>query len=110
MEKDLPDRFNDLVIKESIKGTTLRKRSKDEESKPSENKPSIKDRIKVREDVKDKRIKVASTPIDKVEEKTALKEEETEKTKKDPAKVRCNFWPSCKKTDCPFVHPKEKVS
>jgi len=46
---------------------------------------------------------------EKVEEKIVVKEEDAEKSKKDPAKVRCRHWPSCKKADCPFVHPKESV-
>jgi len=109
MSHDLPTKFEDLIVRESTTGSSLRKRSKDEETKVEPTKPSIRDRIKVRDDAKDKKIKVAGIATDKVEEKTKVEGEETEKPKKDPAKVRCGFWPSCKKPECPFVHPKEAV-
>lgn len=30
------------------------------------------------------------------------------KNKKEPGKVRCRHWPTCKTPDCPYVHPKEQ--
>ena len=105
MELDLPKQFEELVLRESLKNASLRKRSTDEQPRLS-----IKDRIKVREDVKDKRIKVEAVPSDSTDPKITGKTEDAEKTKKDPAKVRCTFWPTCKKPECPFVHPKEAVS
>lgn len=112
MENDLPKKFDDLVLKESVRGSTLRKRSIDDKEKPQADdaKPSIKDRIKVREDAKDKKIKVAvATPANGSDAPKA-KEDAPTKSQKDPSKVRCNFYPVCKKADCPFVHPKDPVS
>ena len=53
----------------------------------------------------DKNLKIKKTQNvkDNTEEEIS-----TEKKKKDPSKVRCVHWPVCKKTDCPFVHPKEQ--
>lgn len=115
MEGELPDKFKELFKKESSKEVTLGKRSAedrpvDEEGKDS--KPSIKDRIKPREDARDKRIKVApaihAEPAGEGVNREGLAS--NGKPKKDPAKVRCNFYPSCNKPECPFVHPKEPVS
>lgn len=33
---------------------------------------------------------------------------EGSKSRKDPSKIRCRHWPSCKTADCPYVHPKEQ--
>lgn len=110
MELELPRKFEDLVLRETVTGTSLRKRSKEDESKLNEPKLSIKDRIKVREDVKNKRIKVEAAHHEPDDQKTSVKTEGIEKSKKDPAKVRCAFWPGCKKPECPFVHPKEAVN
>jgi hypothetical protein len=68
------------------------------------------DRIKIVNQNKDKRVKP-----DKEKENNTLKSEEKEeskpeKIKKDPKKIRCNFWPNCKTSDCPFVHPAESVT
>lgn len=110
MANELPKKFEDLVSRKSIAGTSLRKRSKEEDAQTDQSKLSIKDRIKVREDAKDKKIKVAAVPLEKIEEKIKIEGEETDKAKKDPAKVRCSFWPGCKKPECWFAHPKEVVS
>lgn len=111
MESDLPKKFNELVLRESVKGTSLRKRSKEEDVKTDEPKGiSIKNRIKVREDVNAKKIKTENGPEVKQEEKPVVKvEENQEKTKKEPSKVKCRHWPSCKNKECPYVHPKELV-
>ena len=106
MESDLPKEYSKLAGKDFGDEAVLGKRGADERPTDGDSKPSIKDRIKVREDAKDKRIKVAavtaSAPVD-----GEVKEESNGKGKKDPSKVRCNFYPSCNKPDCPFVHPKE---
>ena len=69
------------------------------------------ERIKPRNDPKIKRVKQDEGDEDKgaKQEPTGEEGETTERAKKDPKKVRCTFWPSCKNTDCPFVHPSEQV-
>lgn len=115
MEKDFPKKVNSLKLKEAVVATALRKRSIDDKEKvqADDNKPSIKDRIKVREDAKEKKIKVsvaapATTPANGTESGKP-KDEAPTKSAKDPSKVRCNFYPGCKKAECPFVHPKDPV-
>lgn len=76
-------------------------------------KPSIKDRIIVREDAGTgtKRIKVEAVKATdgQAEDKPADTVQLTERPKKDPSKVRCHFWPNCTNKECVFVHPKEVV-
>lgn len=105
----LPKKFRELQAKDSAK-TSLRKRSQEDKPDAEESKPSIKDRIKVREDAKDKRIKVAAVAHAETAEDSKDRENAQSKSKKDPSKVRCHFYPSCNKPDCPFVHPREPVS
>lgn len=115
MEKDFPKKLGSLKLKEAVVAVGLRKRSIDDKEKvqADDNKPSIKDRIKVRDDAKEKRIKVnvaapAPAPSNGTEAPKA-KEDAPARAPKDPAKVRCNFYPGCKKADCPYVHPKDPV-
>jgi len=114
MEDDLPKRFSELVAKEEGKGDSLGKRPIEDKPTNDDGKPSIKDRIKVRDDAKDKRIKVAAVlarppnaTTDSPADDTQPKGDGEGRSKKDPSKVRCNFYPGCNKPDCPFVHPKE---
>jgi hypothetical protein len=116
LENELPRKFKELVAKLEPKEDTLEKReepgSKVGPSNANGNKTgSILDRIKPRNDVKAKRVKT-----DEQGDETAVKQEQNEedgarpeRVKKDPKKVRCTFWPGCKNTDCPFVHPIEPV-
>lgn len=111
MESELIAKFEELTAPKTAKPASLRKRSADDKDAPPANgaKMSIKDRIKVREDAKpEKRIKVeaVAAPAPTGEEKP--KEEKAERGKKDPAKVRCRFWPGCHNKECQFAHPKEQ--
>ena len=52
------------------------------------------------------RINLKSKKLNKKFKETYYKNEEEHK-KKDPSKVRCKFWPSCKDEKCEYAHPKE---
>jgi sugar-specific transcriptional regulator TrmB len=108
METELPSKFKALMAEKSAKNAELTKREKDESNTVTDSKPSIKDRIKVRTDVAEKRIKVVTSASEKPEHEESPNVN-IEKGKKDPSKVRCTFWPGCKKPECPFVHPKDPV-
>lgn len=93
--------------------TTAKEEDKGKEEK--EDKGGILDRIKPRpNNNKNKRVKettegATEAPVAPVGE-PGREGEEGNRPRRDPAKTRCNFWPSCKNTDCPFVHPNQQVS
>ena len=101
-------------IKEEIKkeeGNLLKKREKPEEIKTTKIQPrqkrGILDRIKPRQKPQQK--KIITNPQIKKEGEEIPNLENGERKKKDPAKVRCRFWPVCKDTECLFAHPKDQV-
>ena len=118
LERELPEKFNELTHKDEGNQQTLEKREENTtngasaDNKGAKKGGSILERIKPRSDVKGKRVK-----SDENAEENPVKQEQTgedgetpERTKKDPKKVRCTFWPGCKNADCPFVHPTEPVA
>ena len=135
MEKEVPKKFNSLIAPEKktnnkdIEGVeaklekreTLNKETKETGEKQDDNKKNDKEGKSIIERVKprpNKKVKDATksnkkTETDdantKKEGETAEKGKDGERPKRDPAKTRCNFWPTCKNTDCPFVHPSEQV-
>lgn len=94
-------------------GQLLKKREKPEEIKKEKIQPrrrGILDRIKPRQ--KPQKTPVQGSTIGKTEKKEGEVQpnlENGERKKKDPAKVRCRFWPVCKDTECLFAHPKDQV-
>lgn len=69
---------------------------------PNQHQGSILDRIHTRPES-------GGIPPPKTEAASGEKAEAGDKGKRDPSKTRCSFWPNCKNTQCPFVHPKENV-
>lgn len=128
MEKEVPKKFNSLLspekkpatVKKDVKEVKLEKREvletaeKDsktvktaDDKKEGDKEKSILDRVKPRPNKKVKE----TTKSNKKPEEPAPEDPDAkpERTKRDPAKTRCNFWPTCKNEDCPFVHPAEPV-
>ena len=131
MEKELPVKFAGLTgekvqsaevklekrEKPDVRSEDRSKQGKDsnhtgnksegkEEAK--EEKGGILDRIKPRpNNIKSKRVKESTEGVEQPQGEVA---EGGDKPKRDPAKTRCNFWPTCKNQDCPFVHPNQQVS
>ena len=104
METDLPNKVQFLGKKSSNFTVELKKRNQPDEGNGNTTKQSILQRIKPRDDIK--HVKAEITTVEKIIE---VEEPKKEKSAKDPKKVKCNFWPSCKKPECPFAHPKEEV-
>lgn len=93
-----------VIPKDNSNGTQEQKTDSKEE------KGGILDRIKPRPNNNNKVKKTKETTEGVPDQPQNEAEEGAEKPKRDPAKTRCNFWPSCKTTDCPFVHPNQQVS
>lgn len=113
LEKEDPDKVDKLI--DFLHGDYVKKyeellkqfkqKNQKEEDKPTKKAPpapnktegkSILDRIKPKNDAQAKDLKQVTD------------QQEPEKSAKDPSKIRCKFWPSCKVEDCPYAHPKEQ--
>lgn len=117
LEKEIPKQYNEMTnqaaTKEAADEPRLEKRSEDQQkpNRAEEKKGNILDRIKPRGQPKTKQVKAEAGEEQQVAEAPQQDDEHKgDKPKKDPSKVRCNFWPSCKKPDCPFAHPTEQVT
>ena len=114
LEKELPKKFKELTEDSKGKESALEKRedpnSANGQNKPNRKGDSILDRIKPRADNKNKRVKTEEGAESEAKPESPEEEGSGDRPKKDPKKVRCTFWPGCKKEDCPFVHPTEQVS
>ena len=99
----MPKKVESLSLSNSNPESILKKREQVEEAGGKQ--ASILERVKLREDAK--KIKAEIIHVEKpVQEEDDKK---NSKFSKDPSKVRCRNYPSCKKQDCPFVHPTETV-
>lgn len=123
MEKDLPSKFASLTgEKVASAEPKLEKREKPDTKEADKKQISqhnaqteLKDegneekgeRVKPRPNLKPKRVKESTD--EKGEDAQTEPADGAEKPKRDPSKTRCNFWPSCKNKDCPFVHPNQQV-
>ena len=101
---DLPNQVQILSKKTNPDSNELKKRDQPDGINTNIPKQSILQRIKPRDDIN--HVKAEITTVEKVAE---LEEPKKEKATKDPQKVKCNFWPSCKKPECPYAHPKKEV-
>lgn len=136
MEKELPAKFAGLTGEKIVNETPkLEKRDKPDskaannniqnqnktalannpnttdKDEGKEDKGGILDRIKPRPNNNNNKTKRTKETTDGALEPSQNETGEPgEKPKRDPAKTRCTFWPSCKNTDCPFVHPSQQVS
>lgn len=115
LERELPKKFKELTEGSKLKEVALEKREEfnasNGQNKPNRKNDSILDRIKPRADNKNKKAKTDEGGENEAKPEGAEEEEaQGDRKKKDPKKVRCTFWPGCKKEDCPFVHPSEQVS
>lgn len=96
IQNDYIKLYKDLVSKYCPeKPENSEKPLKKENVKPSQGK-SILDRIKPKNEDQ-------AGEIQKTQEK-----EKFVKKKKDPSKIRCKYWPSCKDESCLYAHPKEQ--
>lgn len=99
----MPKKVESLALSKSNPENILKKREQIEETGSKQ--VSILERVKLREDAK--KIKAEIIQVEKpVQEED---EKKNNKFSKDPSKIRCRNYPSCKKQDCPFVHPTEAV-
>ena len=132
MEKELPPKFASLTGEKMASAEPKLEKREKPENKTEEKKQQAKegnhennkqptneetkdekggilDRIKPRpNNVKTKKVK--ETTEGTTEQPKDEQKEVGDKPKRDPAKTRCNFWPSCKTEDCPYVHPSQPVS
>ena len=97
-------------MKEEPKEEVLGKRNVEEFQKDSKIKTSVTSRIKLRDDAKKIPIKTEPSSQTATKGESSNPSDPASKSKKDFSKIRCNFWPNCKKEDCPYVHPKEQVN
>ena len=109
MEKEIPLKFNSLVNPqaETVEEPALAKRETMDEGSKKENKEkNILDRVKPRPNKKTKETTENQKPKEGEEKEEPA--QEGERKKRDPKLTRCNFWPTCKNNECPFVHPSEQ--
>ena len=110
MENEIPKKFNGLLNPkaEVEEEPTLAKRE-NPGSKTETKEKSILERVKPRPNKKTKETTGDSNhPNQENKDKKQEKGKDGERPKRDPAKTRCNFWPTCKNKECPFVHPSEQ--
>ena len=124
MVEDLPVKFASLTggkvptnevkleKREKLENHNDNKKDHDKESHGKKNNSEdsgngILDRIKPRPNVN--KVKKVKETTDAGAE-NGPSEGTEDKPKRDPAKTRCNRWPTCKEQDCPYVHPNQQVS
>lgn len=87
--------YEDLVKQKQKKDAAKEDKPSKPEQPPSTQDKSILNRIKPKNDNQAQVLKQANEQTQPVQ-------------KKDPAKIRCKNWPTCKNEQCPYAHPKEQ--